>query len=310
VSDLLGNLVSKALNLAPTIEPRPLSRFESWQATGALESTRLDSAVEVEAPSVAWPQPSSTGSLTMDQGREANDTPRQPIDRSRPDSIDPVRSSTVSERIERVSVERNQLERGDPDRSRRDLNVQPVVMPPAIAGKTPRVAEPPPTIIERIERLIVERSDQPQGEMRPDNDERLHQSMITVPNVDSDRVHAAPAIEAVGRPHIDRASDTPTVVVQSINTPPPLDASTDKRPLPPRPTPLVERLPAAAPVGHEVRSDDAAARPPAPPTIHVSIGRVEVRATLPPAPVKRSSSSTSTTSLDDYLRRRRAGDRR
>jgi len=45
-------------------------------------------------------------------------------------------------------------------------------------------------------------------------------------------------------------------------------------------------------------------QPPAPPTIHVTIGRIEVRATQPPAPVRRSAPTASTMSLEDYLRSR------
>jgi hypothetical protein len=43
--------------------------------------------------------------------------------------------------------------------------------------------------------------------------------------------------------------------------------------------------------------------------IHVTIGRIEVRAALPPTPVKRASPPTSTMSLEEYLRSR-SGDRR
>lgn len=47
----------------------------------------------------------------------------------------------------------------------------------------------------------------------------------------------------------------------------------------------------------------------APPTIHVTIGRIEVRATPPAAPVKRASPPATTLTLEEYLRSR-AGDRR
>jgi hypothetical protein len=46
-----------------------------------------------------------------------------------------------------------------------------------------------------------------------------------------------------------------------------------------------------------------------PPTIHVTIGRIEVRATPPAAATKRSTHSSSTLSLDDYLRAREGGKR-
>jgi hypothetical protein len=50
--------------------------------------------------------------------------------------------------------------------------------------------------------------------------------------------------------------------------------------------------------------------PAEPPSINVTIGRVEVRATLPPAVSKTPRSSASVVSLDEYLRRRSGGDRR
>ena len=46
-----------------------------------------------------------------------------------------------------------------------------------------------------------------------------------------------------------------------------------------------------------------------PPTIHVTIGRIEVRATPPASPAKRSTPSSSALSLDDYLRARDGGKR-
>ncbi len=44
-----------------------------------------------------------------------------------------------------------------------------------------------------------------------------------------------------------------------------------------------------------------------PPTIHVTIGRIEVKATTPAPLPKRSASAPTTMSLDEYLRRRQGG---
>ena len=49
---------------------------------------------------------------------------------------------------------------------------------------------------------------------------------------------------------------------------------------------------------------------PLPPSINVTIGRVEVRATLAPTPSKAPGSSAAVLSLEEYLRRRARGDRR
>jgi hypothetical protein len=63
----------------------------------------------------------------------------------------------------------------------------------------------------------------------------------------------------------------------------------------------------------EKRSDGAVpwpvhTQPPAP-TIHVTIGRVEVRATGPTAPAPKPRSAPQTMSLDEYLRKRSGGGR-
>ncbi|HEV2777780.1 MAG TPA: hypothetical protein VGX25_00110, partial [Actinophytocola sp.] len=51
--------------------------------------------------------------------------------------------------------------------------------------------------------------------------------------------------------------------------------------------------------------------PVAEPTVHISIGRVEVRATAEPgAPSRAPASGRPRLSLDDYLRGRAGGDRR
>jgi hypothetical protein len=304
VSDLLGNIVSKAFNLAPLVEPRLLSRFEPWQPAGALGVTQLDPTADFDAPSTVSTEAASTESTPANRGRDAADVPRRTIEHVRPDPIDARRPPAASERLER-----NVVERIDPNRSLRDFTMRPAVMPPAIAGEKPHSAEPPPTIIDRIERLIVDHPDRLQAETRNANDERINQLEPIMPNADPKRARPAPAIETVGQPQTDRVSGASKTLVQSIVMPPSHDPAAADRPRSPRPAPFVERVPIVSATEREPRSAAAPTPPPAPPTIHVSIGRVEVRATMPAAPVKRSPASTSAISLDEYLRRR-AGDRR
>jgi hypothetical protein len=55
---------------------------------------------------------------------------------------------------------------------------------------------------------------------------------------------------------------------------------------------------------------ERAERPPTPPVINVTIGRVEVRAAVTHAPPKQASAKPQTVGLDEYLRKRRAGGER
>jgi hypothetical protein len=66
----------------------------------------------------------------------------------------------------------------------------------------------------------------------------------------------------------------------------------------PEPRALVAAIPPAV-----------AAPPPPEPTIHVTIGRVEVRATPPAAADAPAPAAPAVVGLDDYLRRRGGGGR-
>jgi len=120
----------------------------------------------------------------------------------------------------------------------------------------------------------------------------------------------------------DRAA--PLIGLETTAKPLPAD---DHTAIPSRPivTPVIERVvqersdrvqPQAsqarfAPRATAPQSRKAEQPPPAvePPTIHVTIGRIEVRATSPAAAAKHSPRSTSTLSLDEYLRSRDGGQR-
>lgn len=67
--------------------------------------------------------------------------------------------------------------------------------------------------------------------------------------------------------------------------------------LAPRPVPA-----AVAPGGHHAADGGA-------PVIHVTIGRVEIRATVPPPPTRKRAGQSPAMSLDDYLKRRRGASR-
>ncbi|MCB9158269.1 MAG: hypothetical protein H6644_00150 [Caldilineaceae bacterium] len=105
-----------------------------------------------------------------------------------------------------------------------------------------------------------------------------------------------PAIAPVEDPAAapDEASSRPApALVQPVVVSPLSMQSPVVRPLPVQP----------APTRAEMRRQETAA-PAAPPAIHVTIGRIEVRAAPPPSTsAKRSAPARATPSLGDYLSR-------
>lgn len=70
-----------------------------------------------------------------------------------------------------------------------------------------------------------------------------------------------------------------------------------------------ERMPLVPKPFRRRETDDRRAQP-AEPTIQVTIGRVEVRATTAEAPKRREPAATPVTTLEDYLRKQRSGAKR
>lgn len=98
----------------------------------------------------------------------------------------------------------------------------------------------------------------------------------------------------------DRRHDARVVVHDVITDAP-------RRP-PARPVPRATRLGRLGP--ERAAPEPAADAPPPPPDVHIHIGRVELTAVAPPAPVRRESASAKKPmSLDEYLRRRSGRER-
>ncbi len=130
----------------------------------------------------------------------------------------------------------------------------------------------------------------------------------------------------VDREHADQGhSSQPGVphAIVALRAPGPDDAKSASHPLV---TPIIERVDRVRENSDQGPVDrlstvrmprllTAASRPmsraqaSAPPEIHVTIGRIEVRATLPPTPVKRAAPAQPAASLEEYLRSRSGGKR-
>ncbi|BBX69949.1 hypothetical protein [Mycolicibacterium psychrotolerans] len=178
----------------------------------------------------------------------------------------------------------------------------------ALSGETPFALETTLTVPDRHTDSSVVRgvSPEPPTPSMPVRTTRLPQTVVdSVP-----RDPMSPRPESHHKPVQARAVGT--TPVPSVS-PPPL-ADTDHAQLPLRPRPILPQVPAAPafPASAPPRPDLTAGEPTretgrGPDVVHISIGRVEVRAAAPapvavaPAPT-RPDASAPTLSLADYLR--------
>jgi hypothetical protein len=81
-------------------------------------------------------------------------------------------------------------------------------------------------------------------------------------------------------------------------------------PLPSQQRPPAGRPPGALPPSTTHYQPPTSSPQPSDQTIQVTIGRIEVRATPPPAPARRPRTEPASTTLDEYLKRRASGDKR
>ncbi len=382
MNDFLGNLASKALSLAPIIEPRLPSRFEPWRTSGALEvgplldrvdadralpESESEAAVQArrdrprresydrvdEPPHVAAlysarrPEPMLpespltlhtvlTSSLVESQMDNRQQNIREtavptPNDRTFAASPDPARSSSQAvsavDRIERVMIATDRGDHHDhaePERVARERDTRPIAVHPITTDDAvPARSNAAPTahreaarpssnivpIIERVERVMIDRSEADHAAPRPSNTppivERIERVIVDYGQADRDHVGLVPVQHViVEHERSDRSPVVQSNAIQLAAAVPESRTLDTSRTVHPRITPIVERIRGSSVQEQVNRSDTAQTPPAAPPTIQVTIGRIEVRAAPPPAPIKRASPPTSTMSLDDYLRSR------
>jgi hypothetical protein len=315
VSDYIGNLVAKNLNPRTVLQPRLASHFEPLTPLASLASERqFDDTPFDEA-------------VLQDEATQAARRPAEMEVMQRPASVNaqpppenlPAQNASPTIR----DTYRRQVRRSEPDEQH-----APLVRPsPHIA--VPDVAPPPDALIA-ARRLNPARSP---SEMQRDQAKQADETADMAQQISAhpepherpaqDRrqvIQPAPPIEKVvtRARQPDHTTDAPDqsisepverYVIETVHrqpaimpgTPPvvPHDGRQVSEPLresPPKtilqPAITVSRL--APPV-----------EPPQPasPTIHVTIGRIEVRATSgPPAPRQRPAPAVM--SLDDYLKRR------
>jgi hypothetical protein len=315
VSDYIGNLVAKNLNPRTVLQPRLASHFEPLTPLASLASERqFDDTPFAEA-------------VLQDEATQAARRPAEMEVMQRPASVNaqpppenlPAQNASPTIR----DTYRQQVRRSEPD----EQHAPPARSVPHIA--VPDVAPPPDALIAPRHLNPVRNLSEMQRDQAKQADETgdMAQQISAHPEPQrpaQDRRQAIrpalPLIEqAVTRARQpDRATDAPDqsisepverYVIETVHrqptimpgTPPvvPHDGRQVSEPL--RESPPKTILQPAITVSR--LAPPAEPPQPASPTIHVTIGRIEVRATSgPPAPRQRPAPAVM--SLDDYLKQR------
>ncbi|WP_410670168.1 hypothetical protein [Amycolatopsis sp. cmx-4-68] len=192
----------------------------------------------------------------------------------------------------------------------------PVVAPsPSVPRLTPALParEPEPPAPRKDGTPVAPEQPEPreEGPLAADAPASAHPVTVEVVLPEPARLPAEPARTSPERPAKTRRGGraaTPDMPSPSAPTPFPAEAG-PVRAHPVRPVPAAAREPADVPKPPRPASRRA---PAAEPTVHISIGRVEVKAAPQPAPppARAESPRRPAVSLDDYLRNRAGGERR
>jgi len=306
MSDFFSRLAARSLNLAPRLEPRLPSRFESpgWEEHHLAWENSLESEAlfpPTTAPPGGEPDRGPPPAEFFPPAGESRENPLGPFP-----TLSPTPTASPAGDVTR--------QRGvEPGMAEAKLGpVQPVTPAPQSPfpeGDTaPAGAAWPPTPAERpaeapavlVAAAPGERPQPPPDRRRPQPPEQR--------GMDSRREVAAAAPSPVaGSPDPHSGSEAPPEVAAPGSprvirpAAPPVPAA----PVSAVPVPAVPESPASA------SREAAEGVTPPPPTITVSIGRIEIKAipaAAAPAPPPRKPPALMT--LDDYLRQRHRGENR
>jgi hypothetical protein len=370
MSDYLGNLAARSLDLAPVLHPRLSSLFEpphpnGWRGfehSAGLETVDGEHIAETATdaplpprpptgrtsesssapavprpPSDTSPQQSSILPISGGQGtrQSANLRPAQitlhpaetreghppdlPEPAPPPDVVPVAHPAANRPAVRRASPQTDPARRTAPpttiqenDAISQALEVQPESLPDRIAQPAASeqiVAKPHVTLARHSARRVQEQA-KPDGAMPPAPGQT---EPVPPPDV-APVAHPAANRPAVRRVSPQTGSAQRTVLPTTIRE---NDAISQALEVQPEPLPDRMAQPAASerivarPQVKLARQVEAAlpasaepTTPPPEPTVHVTIGRIEVRATPPPANTKREARARPPTlSLDEYLRR-------
>ncbi len=316
MNDFLSSLVSKSLGVAPIIGPRPVSRFEPWQPGGMLATAQTIDRAEAER---SLPQVESDTLTRLERPRHESYGPGDEAPRT---PALPVESPPA------VWMPAPVVLRPDEHAAPYELDVAaPIDQSLTSSADTAGTPSSVVSVVERIERVIVDRTQSDHDRIEPDYSAHARENrplgVELIAHDDAARApsNKVPIVERIGRAIVehlplqrvisepersDQAQITLPVIIQSMGTAPVPGAPDAQRATPARITPNVERIERIRENSAQNQVDRSHVAQATPPTIHVTIGRIEVRATTSAAPA-RQPQSRPRLSLDEYLRQRNGG---
>ena len=302
MSDYLNNLLTRSRNLAAEVRPRLAHPFESFGANAPAAPPLDEMVSESAAVSESYlaensftgsmPESTATGSRLAPHAHAPTADSSSPSARvSHPpemrfhEAASPARAGSAQERTE-----------GEP--------------------VSAEFRSSPATVADQTEARRTSRRD---GAFQSQRDEAIvtepAQPPPTPPASQPARINPALPSEATAQIRsvpTQNAADAPTLLHNTgtlISSNMPLLAGRDST----RDASSRQSAPQPLTINQNVAlSDDLtiATRPPDPPTVHVTIGRIEVRAVMPPAETaKRGTRAVPKLSLDEYLRSQNGGKR-
>jgi hypothetical protein len=290
----LDNLVARHLPETAVIQPRPVSLFEPWPGSAAgATSFSVPAASEEET---AVPPPAALPTTTPSVPAIADSLPPPP-----PSPTPAMRAAQQSASPTPTPA------------------TPPAALPsPPHHAPTPRPASPEPTRRPRRQQPV----DDTPAAIKP----ALPRQPALAPAIPVNVIPATPHHQAEPQPA--KETHTPAIIreqitlLKSVTETPPQPTPTlveIVREQPIQPMPPVTAAPAAIrpeqikpfiPAnGRSANHQPPVTPPPEPaPTVQITIGRIEVRATPPPpAKAEQKQPRTPVLSLDDYLRQRNGG---
>lgn len=285
MTDFLSGLLDRALNRAPVLEWRRPSRFEPAPTAGRLGFGRLDHSLDRNGEGIV--SDSQSDPLAHTAELQASLQSRTSVPAAESSSVESVRLSDASVKASPLTMGLNRKARvaGIPSPPDRETpNESPAVLP-ARRIETVVLRE-----IQRHESSAVNST--PSGSLAG----KAPEPRVLTPSASEAPARPAPLIRADPGPQTKPrrdAADTNRMELVSAGRS--------------RAATLPVLTPASRPVQTPASSRAEVAREtePALPVIQITIGRIEVRATVPAvAPPRSAGRKASALSLDDYLRSR------
>ena len=295
MSDFLTHLVQRALSPTAEVRPRFPSRFET--APSPVPFADADFANEEKSPPRA---PAQTATRFAEApGNSAATTeqniPRQaasPTQENLREANAPVAAAPRMGATPSPSAARGESPVAVAIAPRDSTHERAGELPRGTQSSSPQSASPPDLATTLSPEKISRAAPTANRISTPPNPARAEPGSILPPSPEP------PPHEAAARPAAFAPPPAPPRPRK------PLEIHATKSPAPRTAESAAARAPAP-----RVASTAPVAEAPGPPPIHVTIGRLEIRATTPPAPPRPAAPTPARMGLDDYLHRARGGRR-